>query len=341
MIIPKQIQFLLSKLKDKRSKSRLLKVYEALVYKSDKKNKNGWFFVPSLYLKKVNSRYSKAIKDLIDYGILEYKKSVDYEYETIFKENKIERKSYNTYTKTCMQYRFLIDIKNGEEKEFDINIENLYKHKRWYNLTKKSLIELGLNPRIKRDNFSRRLHTNVTGSLNNQTNNQFKSYKDYCKGYYTIDSVTSQPRLLYIILKEKELYDKNLFNIFENDMDFYTYLQENIPNLTTREMAKDTFGEWVNGKNYESSVENKLIRRLFPIATMLISNYKSNDYKDLCKLLQYKESKIWVDDLLENCPTDFALTVHDSLIVKEEDKDKVLKYCEEKYPELKFKLEKI
>ena len=83
------------------------------------------------------------------------------------------------------------------------------------------------------------------------------------------------------------------------------------------------------------------IRTIFPIANTYIENFKSTDYKDFCKLLQYKESKIWVDDLLENCPTEFALTIHDSLIVKKEDVNKVLTYCKSKYPELKFKKEEI
>jgi len=110
-------------------------------------------------------------------------------------------------------------------------------------------------------------------------------------------------------------------------------------------MGKMLFLEWINGKGYSKEGKDgddiRMMNKLFPIITTIIKSYKKDDYKDFCKMLQYRESKIWIDDLLENCPTDFGLTIHDSLIVKEEDGDKVLEYCKTKYPRLKFKKEMI
>jgi hypothetical protein len=55
--------------------------------------------------------------------------------------------------------------------------------------------------------------------------------------------------------------------------------------------------------------------------------------------LQRVESKIWIDDILNNIPTDWALPVHDSVIVKEEDVDKVYNWIKGKYPNLAIKKE--
>ena len=107
-----------------------------------------------------------------------------------------------------------------------------------------------------------------------------------------------------------------------------------------RDTAKDLFAQWVNGKGYLDN-DYQLIKKLFPVATMFIRNYKSKGYKNVCRLLQYRESKIWIDDLLENLPCQFGLTVHDSLIIKEKDVDEVLEYCQKKYPLMRFKKELI
>jgi hypothetical protein len=346
IIIPKEVDFIINELKDKRVKSRLMKVYNALVYK--KGVTKGYFDVPSNYLKKVSSRYSKAIDTLIEYGVIDYKKTVEFSFETIFDDKKKVKKKYNADRGQCMKYKFLIDTTEGKSVEVDIDVDDIYKGNRWYNLTKKSLIELGLKPRIGRDNFSRRLHTNVTGTLGLKSDDDtadINSYKDYCKGYYTIDGVTSQPRLVWLWLEEMGVYDEKFYNIFESDVDFYEYLMDNIYNITTRDMGKMLFLEWINGKGYSKEGKDgddiRMMNKLFPIITTIIKSYKKDDYKDFCKMLQHRESKIWIDDLLENCPTDFGLTIHDSLIVKEEDADKVLEYCKTKYPRLKFKKEMI
>ena len=181
LIIPKELQFLLSNVKDTRVKKRLLKVYEALVYKKGKTN--GFFDVPSNYLEKINSRYYKAIELFIEYGIIEYKTN---EYEPQHKYNNVSlfeskiTKSYSSKTGRCMKYRFLINTNEGTEQNVNIDVDNLYKDKRWFNLTKKSLLELGLEPKIKRDNFSRRLHTNVTGNMSLENDElEIDSYKDF------------------------------------------------------------------------------------------------------------------------------------------------------------------
>ena len=226
MIVPKEIEYLLSLQKRKDAKRRILKVYEALLYKKGKKT--NYFDCPSSYLKKVNGQYNKVIKLFLDYGIIDYySKNTEENWNNLFDDslNVIRRKKYyNTEVGHCSKYKFLIDITKGVEYDLDIDKSSFYNKEKWYQKTRYSLLQLGFNSdeiNIKRDNFSRRVHTNITGSISG-----YKSYrKMMCGGdYYAIDSKTSQPRLLWLKLKEIGLQDKNLNYIFDNDLDFYDYL---------------------------------------------------------------------------------------------------------------------
>lgn len=343
MIIPKELDYVLRLQKRKDAQERIIKVYEALLYK--KGNNKVWFDCPSSYLKKISGQYNKVIPTLIEYGIIEYKscnKGIEKD-EDLFTQSKIYNKKYY-YPTQAIKYRFLIDTEEGYNYDFNVK-NNLYDDEKWFIKTKWSLEQIGFknNLIIKRDNFSRRLHTNITSSIEGSL-----SYKDVLgdDDYWTIDSKTSHPRLLWLHLKEIGLEDKNLNYIFDNDLDFYEYIIEKIPVLKhndkeiERKNAKDLFASWINGTGY-LDLDKVVIRDIFSVANMFIRNYKTSSYKDICKLLQYKESVIFIDDLLNNCPVEFCLTVHDSLIVKEKDKDLIFKYCQDKYPNLKFKLEKI
>lgn len=339
LIVPKELEYLLNKEKRKDSKNRILKIYNALLYK--KGNINGYFPVPSSYLKKINLRYYKVIQDLIDYNIIEFLSySEEEKWENLYDGPKFRKKKfYNTQKGICARYKFLIDVNSGIE--YNIEIEsNLYDNEKWYHKTKYSLHQLGFSNEeihIKRDNFSRRLHTNVTGSIQG-----FKSYRELMKGgeYYSIDSKTSQPRLLWLKLKEMGLSDDKLDYIFENNIDFYDFIIEKIPAINDRDDAKELFASWLNGTGYLE--EDKVsIRNIFPVANMLIKSFKKASYKGFCQLIQHMESQIFIDELLNDVPVDFCLSVHDSLLVKKEDIDKVLEFCKERRPELVFVVEEI
>lgn len=336
MIIPEEVMFLINKEKRKDSKERILKVYEALVYK--KGSNNGYFDCPSAYLKKINNRYYKVINLFIDYNIIEFYSRNEEEF--LFEPNR-KKKFYSTDRGYCIKYKFLIDIEIGHEVESVLNKENLYEDNKWYQKTKYSLLQLGFKPeelKIARDNFSRRLHTNITGVVKD-----WMSYKNFLAGgkYFAIDAKTSQPRLLWIKLQEIGLQDKNLNEIFENGLDFYQYILDRMPILNNdRVEAKELFASWINGTGYleEEKVE---IRNIFPVAHTFIRNYKTSSYKNVCRFLQYTEATIFIDDLLNNVDVDFCLSMHDSLIVKKEDSQKVLEWCRDRRPELKFELEEI
>ena len=48
---------------------------------------------------------------------------------------------------------------------------------------------------------------------------------------------------------------------------------------------------------------------------------------------------MWIDDILNNIPCDWALPIHDCVVVKEQDVDRVLQYVVSKYPQMRFKKE--
>ena len=50
---------------------------------------------------------------------------------------------------------------------------------------------------------------------------------------------------------------------------------------------------------------------------------------------------IWIDDLLQNIPVKFAIPIHDSFIIMKNDIHKVLQYCKDKYPEIKFDVKEL
>jgi len=320
--IPTQVKDAINSMPYNRTvKNNSIKIYAALYMKQHLKNSQGYFPVSSQYLQSINKRYSNIINYFIDKNIIDYYKKAIPDDKDIFKTK--YTKSYNVELGICMKYKFLINTETGE----DININMLTnRNLRWYSLIESSLIESGLEVNITRDSFGRRVH-----------HSGIREYKNDFKGYYTIDSVSSQPRLLYNYLKNKGIIDVNYNNIFDNDKDFYNEVSY-LLNLESRKEAKDLFMFWINGNGYVPCFE---IHKIFPIVSDFLKRNKKGNYKNVGSMLQRIESKIWIDNLLNDIPCDWALPVHDSIIIKEVDAEKVLKYCQLKYPELKFKKEKI
>jgi len=338
MKIGKELNYLLSLQKRKDSKERILKVYNALVFKRGNRKDGEYFQCPSTYLEKVSPRYYKVIQLLLEHNIIKY---LSYKLDETDLFSSKRKKFYNTEKGICMSYTFIIDPEEGYDYDFDYNFSTLYDNEKWFVKTRHSLLELGFpinEVRIKRDNFSRRLHTNITSHIEG-----FGSYRNLLEGgdFYLIDGKTTQPRLLWLHLTEIGLQDQNLNYIFNNNLDFYQYIIDRIPALNgDRDEAKDLFITWINGTGYIDP-EKKSIRDIFPVANVFIKEYKTTNYKNICRLLQYKEAAIFIDDLLNNCPVDFCLTIHDALLVKVEDKDKVYEWCKERRPELVFTLEEV
>ena len=297
------------------------KIYAILYSRSYRKNTEGYFDCPSTLLRSINSRYAKIRDRFLAEGILTYKQTSKIDPKDIF--NSIPSKTYSSHMGYCMKYKFLVGLSKGVEMEVDMTSN---RKERWYEITANSLIELGHEPKITRDSFGRRVCVHYP-----EISNYKIAFKN--KGLCVIDAQTSQPRLLWMLMKQKDIIDSNYHQIFNNDLDLYDELKITF-NLKDRKAGRDLFVQWINGNGF---VPNFRIEKLYPIATSFIKGLKKIYYKDSAALLQREEAKIWIDDLLENIPIEFALPVHDSLIIKEKDFDEVLAYCTAKYPEIRFK----
>jgi hypothetical protein len=313
---------------NKTTKNNAIKIYAALFSLRIRKNNFGYFSVPSEYLKSINTRYYKIIDIFEKEGLIQPYTRPTQDENDIF--NVINKKYYDVNKGICMKYKFLIDVENGIEMNIDMITNRTL---RWYSIIENSLIQNGFEPHITRDTYGRRVFHSA-----------IKQYKTDFRGYYTIDSICSQPRLLFLKLKEMNVIDKDYNSIFENELDFYNEIQYKL-NLEDRNAAKELFLYWLNGNGY---VPNFSIHLLFPDVSKYLKSVKKSsgnkaigNYKDSGSILQRIESKIWIDDLLNNIPCEWALPVHDCFIVKEKDADKVLSFCTTKYPELRFKKEMI
>ena len=316
--IPLEVINIISKIGNKTAQKSAYKVYAGLLIMNKRKNKQGYFPCPSTYLESINKRYTRTIKALVANGVLKPFTRPSIDPKNIF--NSIEKRYYDVSKGICMKYKFLIDVNQGIVENIEFNNE---RKSNWYNKIQSSLDELGYEGKIVRDTFGRRVHHPVIGIYK-------EDLKD--KGFALIDAKCSQPKLLLNVLKEKGIFDSNYEEAFE--LDFYNYLVEKL-NLTDRKQAKDLFMYWLNSSGY---VPNYKIHLLFPFASAFIKGLKSKYYKDAASYLQRIEAKIWIDDLLENIPTDFALPVHDCLIVKDKEVYKILEYCKSKHSNIDFEI---
>lgn len=301
---------------NKTVKNNAIKIYAALYIMSKRKNKFGYFPVPSEYLKSINLRYYKIMDYFEENGLIKaYTRPIQDE-KDIF--NVIHKKYYDVNKGVCMKYKFNIST-DGDMIDVNMTTNRYF---RWYDIIQNSLLEFGFEDvKITRDTFGRRVHHSA-----------IRDYKNDFKGYYTIDAIASQPRLLYLDMKEKGIIDPLYNDIFENDKDFYLEVEYRLK-LNDREEAKELFMFWINSNGYVPKFD---IHQLFPVVSSYIKNYKKGNYKNMCSHLQRVESKIWIDDLLNNIPTEWAIPVHDSLIVKEEDADRILDWCKTRYIDIKF-----
>jgi hypothetical protein len=323
VIIPQEVFDSISAFKRIDVRNKALKIYCALIKLNERKNTTtGWFDVPSNYLKSINVRYYKIIDKFLEDGILCYYSRPTIEGDIFIS---VDKKYYNKTLGFCMKYKFLIDTEVGIEYDFDNENPNNY---RWFEIIKSSLIALGYEPKIVRDSFGRRVHHPAI--YNHKSNLSGK-------GFSIIDAKCSQPRLLYLTMKEKGIYDKAYYDIFESGRDFYNQLIIKL-NLKTRKEAKDLFMFWIGADGY---VPQTGIFQLFTTASNFIKSLKTRTYKDASAFLQRAEAKIWIDDLLENIPTNFALPIHDALLVRTVEVDDILIYCKQKYPDIDFDVKEL
>ncbi len=138
---------------NKTVKNNALKIYGALYLMSRRKNKFGYFPVPSEYLVSINKRYNRIINYFEEVGMITpYTRPVQDE-KDIF--NVIHKKHYDVNKGICMKYKFNIST-DGDM--LDINMAT-NRYFRWYDIIQNSLLESGFEDiKITRDTFGRRVH---------------------------------------------------------------------------------------------------------------------------------------------------------------------------------------
>ena len=334
IILPKKVELLLNK-KSTKAKKGALKIYAALAIKFNQKNNyiDDYISIPATYLRSVNYRYYKFIEELKVNGIieaLEFKPGKEY---------------FNTETGQCKRYKPLIDISTGTL--VTVQLENSNTVKNWYKITKESLDYLGLKTSIKRCQFGQRLHTPITHRVSEECKSYKKYFKNIKQNFVVIDAVACQPNLLKQVFNERGI---SIDTEYQTALDsgFYDYLIKNTKlknrNLSyneKRDEAKNLYCIWQNGDKGKS----KIFKSLFPHISEMCGRFKAVDPKAVGKMIQRKESLIFIDELLENVVNEtgvsFCLTVHDSLIVRKEDGPKVFDWMSKKIEYLNFKMQSL
>ena len=71
---------------------------------------------------------------------------------------------------------------------------------------------------------------------------------------------------------------------------------------------------------------------------MIKYSLKNKKYKDAAFYLQLEEIKIWIDDLIENILTNFALPIYDYFLICVREVYEILDYCESKHENIDFEI---
>lgn len=179
------------------------------------------------------------------------------------------------------------------------------------------------NYRAGRNKTNNRLDTNLTNLCSLLTD------EICCRNNLAqIDLRNSQFAILSWVLQSKlETDDFKRFKKLSSDGDLYDYIKD-VLGLESRDEGKKAMFE-ILFSSRKNNTSNKLkIKQEFPSVVRWIDKFKKeNGDKSFAVMLQKEESKIFIDGILSTAIKKklFALTKHDSLIVKVEDKDKVLK----------------
>lgn len=331
-----------------RRKKSLLAVWYVLKRCSKSQDEEGYFDVPSSLLVKVRSNYNYYTKALKQAGLVEVRSRISTEFmpdyskmDGLFDSDQKVTEIYSTFKKECKKYRFTYNPSFGYQT---MRFEESWNPTDWQEITRKSLIKLGITDVwMKRDQFSRRLHHNLTAKVDSieDVSKEKQNYKSYIRSnhpgkYSIVDATACQPTILSDVLG---IIDKEYIKAI-NSSDFYNYLKGAL-GLKSRNAAKKAFNQWAMHTTFIDSPLNKL----FPKMTRAkLKRIKAGDGKGVSKKLQRMESRLFIDECLNNIEKDlgidFSLTIHDSFIVENKDVHKVKKYLEQKTP-FNFTIEKM
>jgi len=188
--------------------------------------------------------------------------------------------------------------------------------------------------RAARNGTNNRLDTNLTNMCSLLVD-------DICaqNNLVQIDLNNSQFTILSYILKDiLNTPDFNRFKALSVSGKLYDYIKLEL-GLETKKQAKNTMFEIMFSSRKNNTSGKMKIKNLFPNVVKWIDDFKKeNEDNTFAIMLQLKESTIFIDGILRLIKTKkiFCLTKHDSLIVKENDMDMVLKMVQEFFNKIDF-----
>lgn len=188
----------------------------------------------------------------------------------------------------------------------------------------------------KRNGNNNRLDTNFT----NMPNFMLDIIKED-NNLESMDLKNSQISILSYILENSEIKDTPDFLKFRElcyNGKIYDVVAEK-KNISRSE-AKTGFFEVLFGRVNGYYQVKPLLKEMFPSVIKWTDDYKTkHTYKCLARLLQTKESEIFIDNIYErlNDELDFILTKHDSVIYEVEDREKVQRIIQDFFKEINFR----
>ncbi len=173
-----------------------------------------------------------------------------------------------------------------------------------------------------------RLHTNFT-ILKSSIRKSFLKIEN--EETSEIDIANSQPLFLAKMIHQidskwvdKEELDKFIF--LTKSGRYYQYLMDSL-NIKNKKEIKEITYKILFGRNHHNSKYDKMFRKIFPTIHNFIKIFKSknNDYRSLSHELQRMESNFIfnkvVKKIYEYSEDISIVTIHDSVIMKNSDKD--------------------
>lgn len=190
------------------------------------------------------------------------------------------------------------------------------------------------NLRAKRNDTNRRLDTNFT-NMCSELVDEICNQNDLIQ----IDLKNSQFAILSLMLQDKlNTPDFKLFKSLTASGNLYEYIQDKLA-LNTRKEGKNVAFEILFSSHKNRTKNKTKLKELFPSVIEFIDNYKKENGDAMFAIkMQRKESTMFIDNIYNQLKKKklFALTKHDSLIVKEENKVEVIKLIEAYFEGLNF-----
>ena len=184
--------------------------------------------------------------------------------------------------------------------------------------------------RLTKDDFSGRIHTNVT--------NMYKPLRGLLRvdgdpeTLGETDIKNSQPLFLGLAAKEKGIEDRRYLQLCEAG-EIYDHLAHRLGML--RESAKLEMVTFLYAKNGYRSTAKSIFEREFPQLAAFVHKVKEKDHKRLARHMQEAERRFVIDSVCERLKhirtNMFVTTIHDAFLAQKSDCDLVVSIMSEEF----------